>query len=164
MISSITHTMVTFSSTQLHGNQNTNPEKWELARNSVHPSAVSLEVKYVMLAGPSHGGMLLSFYAKATVFFRRFPSPFLFLLPHPHFKDFTNSRGPFSTAMAFNWKINKHIYFLKGQRKGYFLLLIISLSHDVFHWTIAIIFIAQLISLTSRILMNFTKVNQAPYV
>lgn len=67
MISSITHTIVTFSNTQLHGNQNTIPGKQELVGNSVCTSAVSLEIKYIMLANSFHGDMLLSFYPKAVL-------------------------------------------------------------------------------------------------
>lgn len=60
---------------------------------------------------------------------------------------------------GFHMKKNKNTQVLKGQRKEYFLLLVISLSHNVLHWTIGIIFLAQLISLTSRVLINLTKVN-----
>ena len=58
--------MGTFLPTQLHGKQ-TPAQKQELARSSVHPSAMSSEIKHIRLAHPSRGDMFLSFYLKATL-------------------------------------------------------------------------------------------------
>lgn len=120
------------------------------------PSAGSLEIKNIMSARLCHRDVLFFFYPEGHSFFWIFSSFLYCTLP---FEGFHKWQSIFVYCNDFHMKMNENMYFLKGQSKGYILLQIISPSHYVLHWTVGIIFFAQLISLTSRILINFTKVN-----
>lgn len=114
VISSITHTMVTFLPIQLQGNQNPNPGKQRTARSSVHPSTMGLEYQ-THLVKPIQSMETHFFFStlKATLSL----GYFLFLLPLPSPKGFNKWQGIFFLCNSFHIKKSKSILFERAKQR-----------------------------------------------